>query len=157
MLPASFHQIALKKTETTERKMLSRRDRMLSAMAGLVLLGMLLLTATLRPNPHGLGTHQRLGFPPCTFLMIFHRPCPTCGMTTAWAHLGKGGVVAAVRANLTGSLLWLLAVLATTWLLGTAIRGRWFVVAPNRNVAACISTSILVIMLIEWTVRLSVG
>jgi len=154
---ASFHQIALKDTDLIERKTLGRRDRLLTAMAGMVLVGMLSLTAMLRPNPHGLGTHQRLGFPPCSFLLMFHRPCPTCGMTTAWAHLGNGEAAAAVRASLTGSLLWILAVLAAVWLLGTALRGRWFVVAPNRNAAAWISTSILVVMLVEWAVRLSIG
>lgn len=128
----------------------------MAAAGGTVLLGALSLAAMLAPNPHGLGTHQRLGFPPCTFLMVFHKPCPTCGMTTAWAHLGKGNATAAVRANLTGSLLWLLAVLAAIWLLATAIGGRWFAVAPNRNAAAWISTSLLVIMFVEWAVRLTI-
>ena len=84
------------------------------------LLGLLAIAAMLKPSPLGHGTHQQLGLPPCTFWVLFGRPCPTCGMTTAWAHLVRGQWVDACRANLGGALLGLLAMVAAPWLLGSA-------------------------------------
>ena len=116
---------------------------------------MLLATAAwLKPSPLRHGTHQQLGLPPCTFWVLFGRPCPTCGMTTAWAHLVRGQVIGALRANVGGTLLAVVAVIAMPWLLGAAARGRWLGMAPNGAVAACISTTILLVILIDWLVRL---
>ena len=40
----------------------------------------------LSPSPNGWGTHQQLGLPPCFFHQMTGIPCPTCGMTTSFAH-----------------------------------------------------------------------
>ena len=103
------------------------------AAAGVGLLGLLATAAVLRPSPSGHGTHQQLGLPPCTFWVLFHRPCPTCGMTTAWAHLMRGEWIDACRANTGGVLLGVLAMVAAPWLLGSAIRGRWLAAAPSER------------------------
>ena len=116
---------------------------------------MLLATAEwLKPSPLRHGTHQQLGLPPCTFLALFGRPCPTCGMTTAWAHLVRGQVIGALRVNVGGTLLAVVAAIAVPWLLGSAARGRWLGMVPNGTAAACISTTILLVILIDWLVRL---
>ena len=68
------------------------------------------------PDPRGLGTHQQLGLPPCTFRVLFGRPCPACGMTTAWANVLRGRLPPALRANVTGTLLCGLDLAAVGWL-----------------------------------------
>lgn len=40
------------------------------------------------PDPRGHGTHEQLGFPSCSLAEAFHFPCPTCGLTTSFAHMG---------------------------------------------------------------------
>jgi hypothetical protein len=78
-------------------------------------------------------------------------------MTTAWAHLMRGEWFDACRANLGGTLLGLLAMVAAPWLLGSAVRGRWLVVAPNGVMAAWVLTPIFVMTLIDWAFRLLAG
>jgi hypothetical protein len=152
-----LHQIPLTTTDKTEPTTFARRDRLLLTAAAVALLGLLAVAAWLEPSPAGIGTHQQLGLPPCTFWMLFGRPCPTCGMTTSWAHLVRGHVASAVHANLGGTLLGMLAMTAVPWLLGSARRGRWIGVPPNGVAAAWISTTILVVILIDWVVRLLNG
>jgi hypothetical protein len=152
-----LHQIPLTNSDQTEPTTFSRRDRLLLTAAAVGLLGLLAVAAWLEPSPAGIGTHQQLGLPPCTFWMLFGRPCPTCGMTTSWAHLVRGHVASAFRANAGGTLLAMLAIAAVPWLLGSARRGTWIGVLPNGVAAACISTIILVVILIDWVLRLLSG
>lgn len=46
------------------------------------------LSIYLTPDPRGYGTHEQLGFPSCSLAEAFHFPCPTCGLTTSFAHMG---------------------------------------------------------------------
>ena len=63
----------------------------------------------LTPNPVGHGTHTQLGLPPCGFLMVTGLPCPGCGLTTCFAHMIRGEVVMAARANPFGVALFLVS------------------------------------------------
>lgn len=64
----------------------SHRDRAqylaLMSISGVVLT----IARVLSPSPNGWGTHQQLGLPPCFFHQMTGIPCPTCGMTTSFAH-----------------------------------------------------------------------
>src|SRR3954466_2501001 len=95
--------------------------------AGVMLLGLLITAARLTPDPRGLGTHRQLGLPPCTVVAWFGVRCPSCGMTTAWAHMVRGQLASAVRANCGGALLALAAIAAGPLLIGSAMVGRWIV------------------------------
>jgi len=87
-------------------------------------------------------------------LDVFGRPCPTCGMTTAWAHLMRGNWFDACRANTGGVLLGLLAIVAVPWLFASAACGRWFGISPDSRVTIWIFGTVLLVTLIDWAVRL---
>lgn len=129
-------------------------------MAALLAIGLLcplVAAAVLQPDPSGHGTHRQLGLPPCTFLVLFGYRCPSCGMSTAWAHVVRGQVVGAFRANAGGALSALVALLAEPWLLISAVRGRWSGWVPDATVLAWIGSGIVVVALIDWAVRMLVG
>lgn len=73
--------------------------------SGLLVVALLIVAGCLEPSPSGYGTHQALGLPPCTSILLFNSPCPACGMTTSWAWLIRGNLAAAAQANIGGLLL----------------------------------------------------
>lgn len=95
-------------------------ERILLLGTGLAALLLLAVAACLSPAPEGHGTHRQLGLPPCTVLVLFGIPCPSCGMTTAWTHFAHGDLAAAARANFTGLLLATTALLYAPWALYVA-------------------------------------
>ncbi len=90
------------------------RTRVVAAFGALGALAVLALAAFLRPASEGFGTHEQLGMPPCTWTAVLHKPCPTCGMTTSFAHAANGSLLAsfttqpfgAFLALLTASIFW---------------------------------------------------
>lgn len=93
------------------------------------------LARILEPSSEGVGTHQQLGLPPCTFLYLTSLPCPFCGMTTSWTHAAHLDLDAAIYTQPAGVVLFLL-----TLALGVALLGRAVVGAapfrPDRFAAA---------------------
>ena len=90
-------------------------------------------------------------------VVLFGHRCPACGMTTAWAHLVRGQLVGAFRANVGGALLGILDLVAVPWLLASAWRRRWIGLVPNATALAWVIGSIMVVTLIDWAVRLAMG
>jgi hypothetical protein len=137
------------------RQELSGQTRLLLAMLGLGLSGLLAVAVYLQPDrQRHYGTHEQLGLPPCTFYYLFGVPCPTCGMTTSWAHLVRGEVLSSLYANAGGTMLGALAMLAVPWSLATAIRGRPLARMPRGGLSAAICTGILAVVLLQWGCRL---
>lgn len=87
------------------------------------ILAVLLIASALDPDPRGLGTHTRLGLPPCGFLVAFGRPCLTCGMTTAFALAADARFLDAARAHPVGLLAAILAAAAFWAALHVALTG----------------------------------
>lgn len=52
-------------------------------------LGILVASRVLTPSESGMGTHTKLGLPPCTFYRITGLPCPGCGLTTCFTHMAR--------------------------------------------------------------------
>ena len=80
--------------------------------AGVLALGILAVLSTaafLTPDQRGHGTHESLGLPECGWIVAFDRPCPTCGMTTAFAHAAEGQYLTAFQTQPMGTLLALTA------------------------------------------------
>jgi hypothetical protein len=133
------------------------QQRVVMACAGAVLIGLLVLASRLMPSPRGLGTHQQLGLPPCTIVAWYGIRCPSCGMTTAWAHLVRGELAAAFRASAGGALLAMAAVVSGPWLVASGVRGRWVVGPPPEAVTLGLGFAVALVMMIEWAVRLALG
>jgi hypothetical protein len=75
--------------------------------AGVLGVVVAIFVAAGRLHPDGLdhGAHQQFGLPPCGFLVMTGLPCPTCGMTTAFAYTIHGRPIAAIHAQPAGFLL----------------------------------------------------
>ena len=131
-----------------------RRGRILAAATAAALVVPLVVACYLEPAAAGQGTHRQLGFPPCTMVALFGVRCPTCGMTTAWAHLVRGRLLEGALANTGGVLLGLAAIGSVIGLSATALIGRrprWF---PSIDTAAWLLTGIVAITLFDWAIRL---
>jgi hypothetical protein len=72
------------------------------AVSCAVLLG---VAAWLTPSPTGLGTHGQLHLPSCGWITLADLPCPTCGMTTAFARAADGDILGSFAAQPLGALL----------------------------------------------------
>ena len=53
-------------------------------------LGSAVLGSILESDSSGIGTHTKLGLPPCGFYTVTGIPCPTCGVTTSFVEAAHG-------------------------------------------------------------------
>jgi hypothetical protein len=113
--------------------------------------------AWLKPNPSGIGTHQQFGLPPCTMVLAVGYPCPTCGMTTAFAHAVRGRFLQSFHAHPAGFAFALAVFAAGAISINVIVTGRvwsvnWYRIPPVRVVVA-------VVLLIAggWIYKLVVG
>lgn len=63
------------------------------------------LAAWMTPSETGIGTHEQLNMPSCGWIAMGNLPCPTCGMTTAFAHAADGDLVSSFLTQPMGCLL----------------------------------------------------
>ncbi|MHB8903367.1 MAG: DUF2752 domain-containing protein [Thermoguttaceae bacterium] len=130
------------------------RGRLRAAAMAATLLVPLVVACFLEPDARGYGTHQQMGFPPCTLVAVCGIRCPTCGMTTAWTAVVHGRPLVGLAANVGGVLLAFLAIGSVIGLSATACSGRrprWF---PDTNGLAWVAMVIAAVTLIDWMVRL---
>lgn len=132
-------------------------QRMAMIVGGTILLSLLIVAAVLKPNPRGMGTHRQMGLPPCSMVMLVGARCPSCGMTTSWAHLMRGNVLGAVRANSGGTLFALAAIAAGPWLLLSGIAGRWRFWQPDERILVGIGLTMIAVTIVDWALRLKLG
>jgi hypothetical protein len=109
---------------------LGRRVRLAVVVIAVGLTVLFAVAAWLDPygpdgQPLAMGTHKQLGLPECNFVRLTGLPCPSCGMTTSFALLMRGDLIASLRANAVGTLLAVVLLAAIPWSLVGAARGRW--------------------------------
>lgn len=155
--PSPLGSASLPRTTPCHPPALHWHERLALLVAGGTLLVLLAIAAWLEPRPEGVGTHEQLGLPPCTMRFLFHLRCPSCGMTTSWAHLMNGNVLSSLRSNAGGMLLGLAALAAGPWLTASAVRGRWLWAPPGEITVIAIAILIILVTLADWCVRLSLG
>jgi hypothetical protein len=117
-------------------------------LAGALVLAAPLFVATqLHASADGLGTHQQLGLPPCSALLWWGVRCPACGMTTSWAHLVRGDLLASIQVNPGGAMLGLTNGMTIVGLIWHAARAR----LPSRG------SSIIVVASVSVSLATAVG
>jgi hypothetical protein len=132
---------------------LGRTTRLALVVLALGLVGLLGLARGLVPDPRGYGTHRQLGLASCGFLRLTGRPCPTCGMTTAFAWSVRGRLDRAWWANPAGAVLAPTCLALVPWLLVSAIRGRpWGTRSLDGPLMALVLAS-AALSVLAWTVR----
>lgn len=152
-------------TELAEAPPVVRSTALTRIWAGVLLAGCLTVLGIaiwLKPDPSGIGTHRQLGFgsyrlAPCGMLLTTGYPCPTCGMTTAFAHTVRGQWPRAIWAQPSGFLLALATMItaaASAWTLATGRNPLWpliLYVTPYRLFAA-----LLILLFGGWFFRIAV-
>ena len=118
---------------------------------------LLAVAAWMKPDPRGLGTHQQLGFPPCTMVVLTGYPCPTCGMTTAFAHTVRGELLSAFKAQPAGLILALAVVVVAAVSLGVVMTGKVWKVNWYRISPAWITLAVVGMLLGGWLLKVLVG
>lgn len=98
-------------------------DRLVNLGFAWMVLSPIGLARILEPSRDGVGTHQQLGLPPCTFLYLTNLPCPFCGMTTSWTHAAHFDLAAAIYTQPAGVVLFVLTSVLGFGLLGRALAG----------------------------------
>jgi hypothetical protein len=91
---------------------LSLPSRLGALAISLSCLAVLLVAAKLQPSPNGLGSPRQLGLQECQFESRTGLPCPTCGMTTSFAHFVRGQIPASLWVQPMGTLIALLTTMA---------------------------------------------
>ncbi len=128
--------------------------RVLLVLTGLVLITGLVVARSLTPDASGLGTHRQLGLPGCGFSHALGVPCPSCGMTTAWAHLTRGHWIRAAQCNLGGLLAGITALWTGPWMLVSGIRGRWIFGTLSISAVLILASTTYLMILGQWLGRL---
>ena len=109
---------------TTPRRPAGWRYRLISGFIGAGCLTLLLVAASLKPSPTGTGTHRQLNLPACAFLERTQLPCPTCGLTTAFAHTVRGQFGSALKVQPAGTVLALVCLITVVIVLYIHLSGR---------------------------------
>ena len=110
-------------------------------------------------KPRTMATHTQLGMPPCNFVILTGKPCPSCGMTTSFALLVRGDVGASLRANWAGTLIAVLWALTMVWAVASGIKGRALFIPRGRGELVLTASVgvVLVLMLARWVAVLIGG
>ena len=114
----------------------------------------LLLAGWLHPDPEGIGTHEQLGLPACSFQVMTGLPCISCGMTTAFAYAVRMNWPAAVRTQPFGAALALATMIvgAAAWVSAMTGRNLWRPVRDHLNwwIVAAVAAA-----LAAWTIKIA--
>ncbi|MFQ5462715.1 MAG: DUF2752 domain-containing protein [Phycisphaerae bacterium] len=133
------------------------RGRFIAGVVAAVGLALVGVAAYLTPDPAGMGTHQQLGLPPCTSVVITGYPCPTCGMTTAFSLTVRGRLLSAFHAQPAGLLFALATMLVTAVALVSAVSGRFWTPNFYRISWPRWAIGFVVLLLGGWGYKLVVG
>ncbi len=131
------------------------RCLLLVAAAGI--LGLLVLARKLEPDPSGFGTHTQLGLRPCSFMTTTGRPCPTCGMTTAFAWVARGRFDRSWQANPAGCILALFSGPLVLWLVASAAANQPYGFNSLSRPLVIVIVAAALLSVASWLVRLIVS
>lgn len=135
-----------------------RISKLARAFLGILAVGFIAVFATaawLHPyaedgTPLSMASHTQLGLPPCNMVVMYGKPCPSCGMTTSFSLLVHGDVWNSLKANWVGTLMAAFWMGLIPWGLYGALKGRvpW---VKNLEMFLTLSVGvILVLMVLRW-------
>ncbi|MGQ9649985.1 MAG: DUF2752 domain-containing protein [Phycisphaerae bacterium] len=136
------------------------RPRIGRLYAGGVFLGVSFIVGIalwLVPAKDHVGTHRQLGLLPCGFLTMTGYPCPTCGMTTAFAHAVRGQVVDSIRSQPAGFVLALVTIIIGGCAAGAMTVGRYPVINWYRVNPTSFVWYVAVGLVVAWAVKIALG
>tara|TARA_B100001750_G_C15288900_1_gene486291 strand:- start:90 stop:527 length:438 start_codon:yes stop_codon:yes gene_type:complete len=125
----------------------NRRNALLIAI---IAFGLLSISFWLTPSSSGLGTHHDLGLPQCGWIVAANLPCPTCGMTTAYAYTVRGKFISAFFAQPLGLVLALMTAIIGVFAVITACTGRSFALVYYRFSTLKYFILVCVLALLSW-------
>lgn len=138
----------------------SQRSVPLGVISRIVLVVLVLLILTgfglaysVTADPSGRGTHQQFGLPPCVILTLTKIPCPTCGMTTSFAHFVRGQWRESAAANASGFLMAVMSLCFLPWSLISLFRQEWWLMRNPERWLSGLSLGWLSVVILEWAVR----
>ncbi len=134
-----------------------RRARGMAAIVLLGGMGLLTAAAWVTPDGSGHGTHRQLNQPPCLAITLLGYPCPTCGMTTAFAHTVRGELGSAFLAQPAGLLLALATVTAVVLSLTVLATGRVWAVNWYRVSPLGVTIAVLAVVVAGWAFKVTLG
>lgn len=132
---------------------LSKTARVILAILALALIVVLGLAGMLRPDPRGFGTHMQLGLGPCGFREITGKPCPSCGMTTAFSWTMRARFVEGWRANPAGLAIAVMCVMSLPWLFAASISGRTWPFRSAEGPLVGVVLAGVAMALVLWAIR----
>lgn len=139
-----------------EANLLSPAQRWCSgigSLAGGVLLG---VSAWLDPSPAGMGTHTQLGIPQCAWPGSLGMPCPSCGMTTAFALAADGRFLDSFCTQPAGFVLAVCAACLTAVLAISAFTGARLASAVVGSLGSAGGWLLVGIMVLGWAYKIVV-
>lgn len=132
------------------------RRRRLGALVVALGSGALLAVAwSLTPSSDGFGTHRALGLPACSWPDRFGVPCPSCGMTTAFAFAAKGDLLSSFAAQPMGCALAVLTGMALVGSVWTLVTGRTLVPVFERFFNSRVAWLMGVAALLAWGYKIA--
>lgn len=130
---------------------------------GIMLVGVFALAAYLNPynadgSPRSMATHTTIGLPPCNFVELTGKPCPSCGMTTSFALLVRGDVGNSLGANWVGTVIAAVWAALLVWCFASAAAAKLFLIPRDRGelVLTVSVGGLLVLMIGRWVAILLV-
>ena len=140
---------------TTLPSVRSRGHWGFTAIATVSVIGLVVLRVFTTPDPHGHGTHEQLGLPPCSMMQLTGFPCPGCGVTTSFSYLVHGDWKQAVVTQPFGVLLAIGAVSIFAWAMIETLGGRDAWVDFRRFVRPWMYVGVGVAMLAAWAYKIA--
>lgn len=157
---ASFHSFAGATVELTPCTGFARFVAAVLLLSIVVVFG---IAMQLTPSPTGLGTHQSLGrllgeadWPPCTSVVVFGLPCPTCGMTTSFAHFVRGQWFASFHVQPAGFILAMGCAVGAAYCGYVFVSGKRVRVRSRWYSAGRVAMLLIGIVVVGWAYKLIV-
>lgn len=122
-------------------------------VAGLVLF--LAMALWIEPDPRGVGTHERLGLPPCKPMEWWNVPCPGCGVTTSLALLAHGHPWDSFTNQPFGFVMSVGLLAYGAWCVVGALRGRDLYETVQRLPLGRPVIVLTVVMVVSWAYKLA--